>query len=241
MEGAGFSYRDDVAPALSDISFQVEPGSRVAVVGPVASGKTTLLRMLAGLVPAQKGRFSLNGRRFEEWDWPSLRRKVGYVPQESLLFSETVEENVAFDREADDAWVRHCLEVAQMAPDLKQMEKGTQTLLGRQGTLVSGGQKQRIAIARALAGKPDLLLLDDCTASLDAHNEDAFWAGLVAAFPKATVFVVSHRLATILRADTVLVLDQGRLIDQGTHDELAARCEVYKAFLLTEERKSHLA
>jgi ATP-binding cassette subfamily B protein len=241
MEDAGFSYRDDVAPALSEISFEVEPGSRVAVVGPVASGKTTLLRMLAGLVPAQQGRLSLNGRRFEEWDWPSLRQKVGYVPQESLLFSETVEENVAFDREADDAWVRRCLEVAQMAPDLEQMEKGTKTLLGRQGTLVSGGQKQRIAIARALAGRPDLLLLDDCTASLDAHNEDAFWAGLETAFPSATIFVVSHRLATILRADTILVLDRGKLIDQGTHDELAGRCEVYKAFLLTEERKSHLA
>jgi len=199
-----------------------------------------LLRLLAGLLPAQSGTYSVNGRPFEEWDWSSLRQRIGYVPQESALFSETIDENVSFGRACDPEWTLRCLEVAQMGPDLEQMKEGIRTQLGQRGTLVSGGQKQRIAIARALAGRPDVLLLDDCTASLDARNEDLFWTGLDALFPDATSFIVSHRLATIKRADAVLVLDRGRIVDQGTHEELAARCDIYRDFLQTEERKSHL-
>ena len=120
------------------------------------------------------------------------------------------------------------------------MAGGVNTPLGSRGTLVSGGQKQRIAIARALAGKPSLLLLDDCTASLDARNEDLFWSALEERFPEITVLLISHRLATILRADGIIVLDRGRVVDTGTHAELAERCAVYREFLLTEEKKSHL-
>jgi ATP-binding cassette subfamily B protein len=240
FEGVGFAYRDDAPRALDAISFEVPRGSTVAVVGPVASGKSTLLKVLAGLLPAQQGAYRLNGRAFEEWNWARLRRRFGYVPQESLLFSETIEENVAFDRAGDDGWIERCLEVAQMGPDLETMSDGLQTRLGTAGTLVSGGQKQRIAIARALAGRPDLLLLDDCTASLDARNEDRFWSDLQRDFPEATVFVVSHRIATILRAETILVLDEGRLIDRGNHAELSERCAVYQEFLQTEQRREHL-
>ncbi len=240
LEGVGFRFRDDLLPALTDISMEIHRGDRVAVVGPVASGKSTLLRLLAGLLPAHEGSYSINDRPLHELAWDSFRHRIGYVPQESHLFSETIRENVAFGRPADEARVRRCLEVAQMGPELDQMATGISTQLGPRGTLVSGGQKQRIAIARALAGRPDVLLLDDCTASLDARNEDLFWTGLEAAFPEVTVFVVSHRLATIRRADTILVLDRGRLIDQGTHEDLATRCNVYRAFLLTEERKMHV-
>jgi ATP-binding cassette subfamily B protein len=241
LSRATFRYREDLPPALEEVSLRVPRGQRVAVVGPVACGKSTLLRVLAGLLPPQEGSYRLNGRPLEEWDWSALRSRLGYVPQESLLFSETIEENVSFDRTRDPAWIRRCLEVAQMNADLDQMKEGMATQLGQRGTLVSGGQKQRIAIARALAGKPDLLLLDDCTASLDARNEDLFWTELETAFPEITTFVVSHRLATIRRADTILVLDHGRLVDSGTHQELSERCEVYRAFLLTEEKKTSLA
>lgn len=241
LKDAGFRYREGMPPTLEGITFDIRHGKRVAVVGPVASGKTTLLRMLAGLVPVQTGRYEINGRPFGLWDWKALRKRIGYVPQESHLFSETIAENVGFGRTDDPEWTRRCLEIAQMGADLEQMNDGVATTLGQRGTLVSGGQKQRIAIARALAGRPDLLLLDDCTASLDARNEDLFWTGLEATFPDVTTFVVSHRLATIRRADTILVLDRGRLVDSGQHEELASRCDVYRAFLMTEEKKTQLA
>jgi ATP-binding cassette, subfamily B, multidrug efflux pump len=241
LDGVSFRYRAELPPALDRISFRISRGQKVAVVGPVASGKSTLLKLLSGLLPPQEGRFEVNGSPLDAWDGDAFRRRIGYVPQESLLFSETIEENVAFGRTVDPRWIIDCLTIAQMGQDLSRMKDGIATQLGQRGTLVSGGQKQRIAIARALAGKPDILLLDDCTASLDAHNEDLFWAGLLREFPEATTFVVSHRLATIRRADTILVLDHGRLVGQGTHEELAGHCDVYRAFLLTEAKKRHLA
>ncbi len=236
----GFRYRPDAASALDEVSFEVPRGSRVAVVGAVASGKSTLLRVLAGLLPPTGGSCAYNGRPLGAWEWASLRARIGYVPQESLLFSETIAENVAFGRAVSASEVEECLGIAQMAADVAAMPDGAATRLGRLGTLVSGGQKQRIAIARALAGRPDLLLFDDCTSSLDARNEESFWQRLLEARPGVTVFVVSHRLATVRRAGLILVLDRGRLVDRGTHEDLAGRCAAYREFLLTEERRSHL-
>ena len=241
FDEATVSYRDDLPPALERVSFSVPRGSSVAVVGAVASGKTTLLRVLAGLVPPRTGTCTYGDREARDWDWSSLRSRLGYVPQESLLFSETIEANVAFGRDVEPAWVRECLEIAQMGDDLDRIESGTGAKLGRGGTLVSGGQKQRIAIARALAGRPEVLLLDDCTSSLDARNEDRLWAGIREHCPGATIFCVSHRPSTIRRADVILVLDRGRLVDQGSHEELSRRCKEYGEFLHAEERRQHLA
>lgn len=240
LEHATFRYRDDLPPALADVSFTVPRGASVAVVGAVASGKTTLLRVLAGLLPPQEGRCVYGDRALADWDWPALRARIGYVPQESLLFSESIEHNVAFGRDVDPAWVQECLEIAQMGDDLRRIESGTAAMLGRGGTLVSGGQKQRIAIARALAGRPEVLLLDDCTSSLDARNEDRLWAGVRAHCPGVTIFCVSHRPSTIRRADLILVMDRGRLVDSGTHDELSRRSREYAEFLHAEERRAHL-
>jgi ABC-type multidrug transport system fused ATPase/permease subunit len=240
LSQVSFRYREELKPSLSRASLVVRKGERIAVVGPVASGKSTLLRLVAGLLPPQEGTYSINGRPFREWEWPSVRARIGYVPQESLLFSETIAENVSFGRGVDPGWVGRCLEVAQMGPELTAMRDGIETQLGTRGTLVSGGQKQRVAIARALAGRPDVLLLDDCTASLDARNEDLFWSSLEESLPGMTILLVSHRLATIRRADRIIVLVRGRVIDAGTHEELSQRCGVYREFLLTQEKKSHL-
>jgi len=231
---------------LSGVSFRVPAGGKVALVGPVASGKSTVLKMLAGILEPTRGRVLLNGRELHEWDEASFRASIGYVPQEGMLFSKSVAENVSFGRPApaharsDEEWVRRCLSVAQMDPDIAQMSAGIQTMVGQKGGLVSGGQKQRVAIARALAGQPRILLLDDCTAALDAQNEDRFWRQLDEQFAGRTCFIVSHRLATIRKADRILVFDGGRLVDHGAHEELAARCATYQEFLQIERAKAHL-
>jgi ATP-binding cassette subfamily B protein len=241
VEGATFAYREDMPPALNAVSFTVERGSMVAVVGAVASGKSTLLRMLAGLLPAQEGACLYGDRRIEEWDWPAIRARIGYVPQESLLFSETIEDNVAFGRDVGPVFVRSCLETAQMGDDLARIELSTAAKLGHGGTLVSGGQKQRIAIARALAGRPEVLLLDDCTSSLDARNEERLWDSIRRECPGVTIFCVSHRPTTIRRADIILVLKGGRLVGSGTHEQLSRDCREYGEFLMAEERREHIA
>ena len=245
FEGVEFSYGDD-RTHLRDVSFRVPAGSRVAVVGPVASGKSTLLKLMAGILQPSRGKILVNGSSLESWDWDTYRVRLGYVPQEGVLFSKSIQENVLFGRtapedfEADDAWGERCLTVAQMNRDLPDLPKGWETVVGQKGSLVSGGQKQRIAIARALAGRPQLHLLDDCTAALDARNEDQFWTDLYEELPGCTCFIVSHRLGTIRRADHILVLEDGALIDEGSHEELALRCDTYREFLKTERRKAHL-
>jgi ATP-binding cassette subfamily B multidrug efflux pump len=280
FEGVTFSY-DGSRNNLEGVDFRVPRGRKVAVVGPVASGKSTVLKLIAGILAPQDGRILINGRPLGEWDWDSFRALVGYVPQEAFLFSKSIKENVTLGRAAPDEesvradaglapssgselptvgsadpvrdvvtldqadrsaerWARGCLSVAQMDSDLAILPDGVDTVVGQKGALVSGGQRQRIAIARALAGSPEVLLLDDCTAALDAQNEDRFWAHLDDTFAGRTCFIVSHRLSTIRRADTILVLKNGRLVDQGPHQDLVARCETYREFLQTEQRKAHL-
>lgn len=225
--------------AVDGISFRIDRGEIVALVGPVASGKTTVLKLAAGLLAPDGGLIRVNGRPLDGYDHGTYRSVIGYTPQDSLLFSETIRENVSMGRPAtdQDAWIRSVLEVAQMDRELEAMQEGIETVLGQKGAKVSGGQRQRISISRALYGRPELLLLDDCTASLDAENEDRLWNGLRSALPDTAVLLVSHRLATIRRADRIVVLDGGRVTDMGTHQELAGRCEVYRRFLERAEER----
>ena len=278
FEGVSFSY-DGERKNVDSLDFRVPAGRRVAVVGPVASGKSSVLKLIAGILVPQEGRILVNGEPLTEWSWDSYRRLIGYVPQEALLFSKSIEENVLFgrrppeevmnedwlvnvipadapdraavspddtspvseaERRVAESWARYCLSVAQMDADLGTLPNGIGTVVGQKGGLVSGGQKQRIAIARALAGRPQVLLLDDCTAALDAQNEDRFWSRLDEEFGDGICFVVSHRIATIRRADTILVMDDGKLVDAGTHAELVRRSEAYREFLQTEEKLEHL-
>ncbi|MBD3237090.1 MAG: ATP-binding cassette domain-containing protein [Candidatus Eisenbacteria bacterium] len=289
FEGVSFSYNG--RRSVDGVSFRIRAGQRVALVGPVASGKSTVLKLIAGIMGPQEGEILINGRPLDQIEWDAYRRLIGYVPQEALLFSKSIEENVLFGRPpaiedeagrllpgdravrnevarrpgagvtamaesgrvgrpgaeqrvarraAAEVWARRCLAVAQMEGDLRALPDGVETVVGQKGSLVSGGQKQRIAIARALAGVPQILLLDDCTAALDARNEDRFWQELEEQFGGRTCLIVSHRLATIRRADAILVFEDGRLVDQGRHDELVTRCETYREFLQTERRKEHL-
>jgi ABC-type multidrug transport system fused ATPase/permease subunit len=249
FDGVDFRYGAG-RNALEAIGVRIQRGEKVAIVGAIGSGKTTLLQVVAGLLTPTAGAFRVNDRDIREYGWDDYRTRVGYVPQESLLFSETIAENVEIGRDGagrstpeggDDAdWTRRMLRAVHMDEEIAEMPEGLRTILGQKGTRVSGGQRQRISIARALYGLPEVLLLDDCTASLDAENEDRLWKRLDELVPGSIVLVVSHRLATIRRADRILVLDGGRLVDAGTHEELAPRCEVYRRFLEREEEREQL-
>ncbi len=241
FDRVGFGY-DGGRPVVEEVSFTVRRGETVAIVGPVASGKSTLLKLAAGLLRPDHGVIRVNQKPLSSYSWNEFRSKVGYTPQDSLLFSESIRENVSMGRpESQDGWVGRVLTVAQMDKELEQLPQGVETVLGQKGSKVSGGQRQRISIARALYGGPEILLLDDCTASLDADNEDRLWSQLRAVLPQTTVLLVSHRLATIRRAGRILVLDHGRLTDQGTHEQLAGRCEIYRRFLERVEERERVS
>ena len=230
LRGAGFRYPE--GPGLEGIHLRVEAPAVVAVVGEVGSGKTTLLKMLAGLLPAGEGEVLLNGVPLEHIPEDALSARVGYVPQESVLFSETVAENVRLGRPIGDERVAAALETAGLPAG--ELHMGARRLLGQGGTGVSGGQRQRVAIARALAGGPSLLLLDDCTAALDAEREEALWKRLGPAASGAITFVVTHREATVKHADRVVLLHRGRLAAAGTHERLRRESRLYRWVLSTE-------
>jgi ATP-binding cassette subfamily B protein len=229
LREAGFAYPE--GPGLCGVSLRVEAPAVVAVVGEVGSGKSTLLKMLAGLLPPQEGEVLYNGVPLQRTEEGALAGRLGYVPQESVLFSETVAENVRLGRSIGEERVALALGTAGLPAD--ELHLGARRLLGQGGTGVSGGQRQRVAIARALAGDPSLLLLDDCTAALDAEREEALWRRLGPAASGAITFVVTHREATVRHADTVLLLHRGRVEAYGPHEVLLRKSSLYRYVLST--------
>lgn len=232
LQDVGYAYTkgQDAGLALESVSFELVPGGIVAVVGKVGSGKSTLLRLVPRIVDPTSGRILLDGVDLRELPLASVRAAVGYVPQEALLFSGTIRENIRFARE----WIREedvldAVEVARLGKDIAGFPAGLETRVGVRGLTLSGGQKQRVALARALAGRPRILVLDDVTAALDAETETALWEGLRAALPHLATFVVTHRTATLERADRIIVLDRGRLVEDGRHAELSERGRVYRS------------
>ena len=231
-----FAYEGRKESALSDLSFELKGGEKLAVIGPVGSGKTTLVKALAGLLAPAEGGVYFNGLSISEIEAGSLAAALGYVPQDPLLFSGKIRENVAFGSAGDgssiaDAELDKALEIAQIKTEVLAFSEGVDTLLGQRGVSVSGGQKQRIAIARAVARKPALLLLDDITASLDASNEERLWRSLENDLGGLTCVVVSHRLSTLHYCDKVLFLDAGHSAAFGRHDELVRNNEAYRSFI----------
>ena len=237
FEQASVYYERKHKPALSEISLEVCAGDKILVIGPVGSGKTTLIKTALGLLEPHSGRVLLNGRPVRELGPLERRGLVGYVPQEPLLFSGTIRENILFGSKRGQtlscAEMERILEVSRLSEELAAFPEGLETRLGQRGTSVSGGQKQRIAIARALAGYPSLLLLDDMTASLDTNNEEALWKSLaeMPEFNQAAVIAVSHRLSSIQYVDRVLFLKNGRIAGFGTHAELMAGNAGYREFV----------
>ena len=231
---ASFGYEGRERPALSGVSFNLERGERLLIIGPVGSGKTTLVKLLSGLLPAREGSILVNGiplSSVSESDWTAL---IGYVPQEALLFSGSIAENVAFGTRGDSPELStdrfwELAGIAQIEDEIRSFPLKEATMLGQRGVSVSGGQKQRIAIARALARRPELLLLDDMTASLDTKNEERLWKALEG--ENATIIAVSHSLSSIQYVDKVLFLKEGQVAGFGSHDELFRTNAEYRAFV----------
>jgi ATP-binding cassette, subfamily B, bacterial len=227
VEQVGFRYDDYSPPALRDLSFTIEPGQRVAIVGSTAAGKTTLAMLLLGLYEPTQGRI-VYGR--PDADPRLLRNKVGAVLQDPVLFSGSLRENISLgDDEIDDAALTAALRVACLDEDVARMPLGLDTRLSERGSGLSGGQRQRLAIARAVARRPRLLVLDEATSHLDAATEQAITARLREL--NCTQVVIAHRISTIRDSDLIVVLEQGALVESGRHDELLARGGRYAALV----------
>jgi ATP-binding cassette subfamily B multidrug efflux pump len=227
-------------PVLQDISLHVPAGSILAIVGPTGSGKSTLASLIARLWESPSGTLLVDGRPIREWPLETLRRAVGYVPQDTFLFSETLRENLAFGVDsATDAKIHEAADVASIAAEIGEFPAQFNTMVGERGITLSGGQKQRAAIARAVIRDPKILILDDSLSSVDTGTEERILKRLDAILRQRTTILISHRVSTVQHADQIVVLRDGRIVERGTHAELLARggyyADLYQKQLLEEE------
>ncbi len=236
--GNGKAHGDELV--LQDVNLHVPAGTSLAIVGPTGSGKSTLVSLIPRIYDAKPGSVLIDGRPIRDYPLAVLRRNIGFVPQETFLFSDTIRDNIAFGaQDATDEEVRQAAEAANIAAEIEDFPEGYKTLVGERGLTLSGGQKQRTAIARAVIRSPRILVLDDALASVDTHTEDRILNHLREIMRGRTTIFISHRVSTVRNADRIAVLHHGQIVEYGTHDELIERdgyyTELYNKQLLEEE------
>jgi len=221
FDNVSFTYPDTGITALQEISFTVNQGETLAIIGKTGSGKSTILELIGRLYDINKGAIIIDEHKIDEIKLETLRSNIGYVPQDAFLFSDTIRENIKFgDQKADDDRVVAFAKAAVVHNNIIEFKEGYDTVLGERGITLSGGQKQRVSIARALIADPKILLLDDCLSAVDTETEEEILSNLGQITKKTTTIIVSHRISSAKSANKILVLDQGSIIQQGTHNQL---------------------
>ncbi len=223
-----FSYKPGLSPVLKGINFKVNAGEFVAIIGRTGTGKTTLCNLIPRLYGPPSGHLFLDGREIHAIPLKTLRGSIGYVPQDTFLFSNTIRENIAFGNPgASEEEIARAARIAQIDDDIRSLPMGIETFIGEKGVTLSGGQKQRIAIARAILSSPQIMILDDALSSVDTQTEDRIWNELREILEGKTRMVVSHRLSSVKEADKIIVLDDGEIREEGDHQSLLSMGGIY--------------
>lgn len=245
FDNVSLRYAEDLPIVLRDVSFHVPPGRTLGIVGQVGSGKSTIAGVILRLLAPTQGRVLIDGKPIEGYDAHALRRHIGYVPQDSFLFSDTIASNIALTREeADterDAAIRKAVRAAEFEEEVLALPNSYDTMLGERGVNLSGGQKQRAAIARALAINPTILVLDDCLSAVDTDTEERILRNLKAETRDITTIIIAQRISAVAHADEIIVLDEGRVIERGSDAELRNRSGLYADLARRQELAAELA
>lgn len=240
FDKVSFTYPDTGIQALKDVSFELKPGQKMAIVGKTGSGKSTIADLLVRMYDISSGHIYLDGKDLREHDLANIRRRVGYVPQDIFLFSDTIFKNIAFGKvDAEKEEVEKYAKYASIYEDISELQDGFQTMVGERGVTLSGGQKQRVSIARALIKQPDMIILDDCLSAVDTKTEKQILSYFDEALADKTAIIITHRIYSHLQFDKILVVEDGRIAQQGTHLELISRpgyyADLYEKQTLEEE------